>query len=265
MSSLTAMDHGPFDHVSVNATAWDGRHDDQSDLARERWALPEPVWGIFRVPERELRLVPDDLSGQVVLELGCGTAYVSAWLARRGAQPVGLDPSAGQLGIARRMQDEYGLRFPLIRASGEQVPLGAGTVDMVISEYGAAIWADPYFWIPEAARLLRPGGQILFLGNSSLLVLCVPEQGDLAATDRLLRPYFDMHRFEWPGEPTTDFHLGHGDWIRLLRDNRFEIEDLIELRPPDGAPSPVPFVDAEWAARWPCEEVWRARKYGGSP
>ena len=149
---------------------------------------------------------------------------------------MGLDPSAGQLGIARRMQDEYGLRFPLIRASGEQVPLGAGTVDMVISEYGAAIWADPHFWIPEAARLLRPGGQILFLGNSSLLMLCVPEQGDLAATERLLRPYFDMHRFEWPGEPTTDFHLGQ-----------------------------FPFVDAEWAARWPCEEVWRARKYGGSP
>jgi hypothetical protein len=69
-----------------------------------------------------------------------------------------------------------------------------------------------------------------------------------------------MHRFEWPEEDSVEFHLGYGDWIRLLRANGFEIEDLIELRPGDDAVTRYPFVEIEWARRWPCEEVWKARK-----
>jgi hypothetical protein len=42
------------------------------------------TWGIFGVPESDLRALPDDLAGRDVIELGCGTAYVSAGLARRG-------------------------------------------------------------------------------------------------------------------------------------------------------------------------------------
>ncbi|WP_216843803.1 methyltransferase domain-containing protein [Phytoactinopolyspora alkaliphila] len=42
-------------------------------------------------------MLPPTLQGKDVIELGCGTAYVSAWMARRGARPVGLDNSAEQL------------------------------------------------------------------------------------------------------------------------------------------------------------------------
>jgi len=249
-----------LDHVRVNAEAWEARRDDQLQLARRQWAADEPNWGIFGIRESEAGILPPQLDGTRTVELGCGTAYVSAWLARRGALPVGVDPTAGQLRIARQFQDEFALCFPLVCAAGEQVPLRDESFDLVISEYGAAIWADPYHWIPEAARLLHPGGELLFLGNSTLLMLCAPDEDDVPATDRLLRPHFGMHRFEWPGDPTVEFHLGHGDWIRLLRANQFEIEDLIELRPPAGASADYSFVDAEWARRWPSEEVWRARR-----
>lgn len=251
----------PLGYVRTNALAWEARGEEQLKLARRQWAATEPNWGTFAIPESQARILPARLEGERVLELGCGTAYVSAWLAREGASPVAVDPSAGQLAIARLMQDEAGLRFPLVRAAGEQVPLGNGMFDLVVSEYGAAIWADPYQWIPEAARLLRPGGELVFLGNSTLMMLCAPDDDDDAvATGRLVRPQFGMHRFEWPGDPTVEFHLSHGDWVRLLRANRFEIEDLIELRPPAGAVSEYPFVNAEWANRWPSEEVWRARR-----
>lgn len=173
---------------------------------------------------------------------------------------MGVDPTPGQLRIAREFQDEYALRFPLLRAAAEQVPLRDASFDLVISEYGAAIWADPYRWIPEAARLLRPGGDLVFLGNSTLLMLCVPNEEGLAATDRLVRPQFGMHRLVWPGDPTVEFHLGHGDWIRLLRANHFEILDLVELQPPLGARSDYPFVTEAWAQQWPCEEAWKARR-----
>jgi len=163
------------------------------------------------------------------------------------------------LQIARQFQDEFRLWFPLVRAVGEQVPLRDGTFDLVISEYGAAIWADPYRWIPEAARLLRVGGELVFLGDSMLMMLCAPDEDGVAATDRLLRPQFGMYRFEWPTDATVEFHLGHGDWIRLLRANRFDVEDLLELRPRASSTTDYPFVNSEWARKWPSEEVWRAR------
>jgi hypothetical protein len=47
---------------------------------------------------------------------------VSAWLARRGTRPVGLDNSAAQLTTARQFQDRFGLRFPIVLASVENAP-----------------------------------------------------------------------------------------------------------------------------------------------
>jgi SAM-dependent methyltransferase len=259
-STFRAVTGDSLDHVRANAEVWQARTEDQMELARRQWSAVEPSWGIFSIPESSVGLLPPDLDGADAVELGCGTAYVSAWLARRGSRPVGVDPTPGQLVIARRFQDEFDLHFPLLRAAGEQVPLQSGRFDLVISEYGAAIWADPYHWIREAARLLRPGGQLVFLGNSTLLMLCAPDEEDVAATDRLLRDQFGMHRFEWPDDPSVEFHLSHGDWIRLLRANGFEIEDLLELRPAPGTTTSYGFVTVDWARRWPCEEAWRARR-----
>ena len=153
------------------------------------------------------------------------------------------------------------MRFPLIQGNAEQVPLKNGLFDLAISEYGASIWCDPYRWIPEAARLLRPGGKLIFLLNGTLLMLTVPEtEAEGAATDRLIRDYFGMHRFEWPDTSEVDFHLGYGDMIRLLRANGFEVEDLIEVRPPADSTTRYPFATLEWSRRWPCEEIWKARK-----
>ena len=246
-------------HVAGTVGAWEARGDDQRAEARRAWGA-EPTWGIFRIPESEVALFPEHVEGMDVVELGCGTAYVSAWLARRGARPVGIDPTPGQLAIAREAQAEFGLSFPLVQAAAEEVPFRDGSFDLAISEYGAAIWADPYRWIPEAARLLRPGGELVFLGNSTLIMLCAPDEDGVPATDRLVRPQRSMHRFEWPDDPAVEFHLSPGEWIRILRANGFEIEDLIELHAPEGAAANYAFVTAEWATRWPCEEVWRARR-----
>ena len=212
------------------------------------------------MPEAEVGFLPADVRGAKAVELGCGTGYISAWLARAGAEPVGVDPSANQLVIAASMQKRTGIRFPLVRAAGEKVPLRSETFDLAVSEYGAAIWADPYLWIPEAARLLKPGGELVFLRNSTLMMLCSPDAEDEAATNELVRPQFGMYRVNWSGDPTTEFHLGHGDWIRLFRQSGFTVEDLIEIRPQEGASSDYAFVTVEWARQWPCEEVWRLRR-----
>lgn len=251
------------EHVRRNRELWDDWAKTYVASGERRWAQDTPTWGIWSVPESQARMLPDGLAGKDAIELGCGTAYVSAWLARRGARVVGIDNSEAQLATARRLQRQYGLDFPLLHGNAEAVPYPNASFDFAISEYGACLWADPQRWVPEAARLLRPGGRLVFLVNSFVLMLCMPPEDDVAATDRLLRPAFGMYRVEWPGDSGVEFHLSHGDWIRLLRRSGFEVDDLVELRPSENATTRYPFVTLEWARQWPCEEVWKVRKVSG--
>jgi SAM-dependent methyltransferase len=253
------------DHIHRNRAAWNTWAAKYAEPGRRNWAAAEPSWGIWSIPESEAHLLPD-VAGLDTIELGCGTGYVSAWLARRGARPVGIDVSENQLATARELQDEHDLHFPLIQCSAEAVPLAAATFDLAISEYGAAIWCDPYRWIPEAARLIRTGGRLIFLGNGALLTLTMTDSdAEGPAGTELRRDYFGMRRFEWFDDESVEFHLNHGDWIRLLRGSGFEVEDLIELRPSPDATTRYPHVTLEWARRWPSEEVWVARRLDRLP
>ncbi|MFN8592962.1 MAG: class I SAM-dependent methyltransferase [Thermomicrobiales bacterium] len=201
------------------------------------------------------------MTGLDIAELGCGTAYFSAWLARRGARPVALDASPVQLETARIMQERTGISFPLELGNAEQTPFADATFDLVLSEYGASIWCDPYRWIPEASRILRPGGQLIFLVNGVILSICTPPDAgpDDPATHQLERDYFGLHRLDW-NDGSTTFNLGYGEWIRVLRANGFDIEDLVEIQAPAGVSGKFPVVTNEWAMRWPSEEIWKARK-----
>jgi len=250
------------EHVRRNAALWNEQAREYATYGEQAWARDEPVWGVWNVPESELGLLPSSLAGQDAIELGCGTAYVSAWLARRGARVVGIDVSEAQLATARRLQQEHGLPFPLLHGSAESVPYTDASFDFAISEYGACLWADPRRWVPEAARLLRPGGRLVFLTNAFLHTLCLPAEGEVPAGDRLLRPAFEMFRVEWPDTTGVEFHLSHGDWVRTLRGAGFEIEDLIDVRPSATSSGRWPYATLEWARQWPCEEVWKARKRG---
>jgi SAM-dependent methyltransferase len=248
------------EHVRRNRAFWDDIAKKFVEAGEEGWARETPTWGVWNLPESEVHMFPEIVKGKDVIELGCGTAYVSAWLARLGARVVGIDNSTEQLATARRLQRQHGLDFLLVHGNAESIPYPDASFDFAISEYGACLWADPRRWVPEIGRLLRPGGQLSFLTNSPLMVLCMPEEDGVPATDRLLRPAFGLYRLEWPTDPGVEFHPSHGEWLRLLRQSGFEVEDLIELRPPAEATTRWRSVTLEWARQWPCEEVWKARK-----
>ena len=146
------------------------------------------------------------------------------------------------------------------QADAEQVPLASGSFDLVVSEHGVAAWCDPQRWLPEAARLLRPGGRLVFLTNSSLSTLCVPAEGGVAG-DRLLRGQREARRVQWPGGG-IEFHPSHGDWLRLLRASGFVVDAMHEVYAPADAAEHrfYEIASPEWAARWPVEELWVATR-----
>jgi SAM-dependent methyltransferase len=245
------------DHVRENKASWEVEAANYVESAKRNWATDEISWGIFGVPESEVGALPD-VDGMDVVELGCGTAYFSAWLARRGARPTGVDVTENQLATARAMQAEHGLEFPLIQASAEDVPLPDDCADLVISEYGASLWCEPEGWIAEAARLLRRGGHLVFLTNSLLIALTAPSSGP--NSDRLVRAQREISQLRFDDDEGVSFHLSHGDWIALLLRHGFAIGGLHELYAPDGAdPSRCDWLPVEWAQRWAFEEIWTAR------
>ena len=253
------------DHLARNRREWNRWAPDWVERGRRSWSQAEITWGSLEVVESDLGLL-GDVAGKRVLELGCGTAYFSSWLARRGATVLGLDLSEHQLESALLLQREFKVSFPLIQANAEQVPIIDGTFDLVLSEYGASIWADPYRWVPEAFRMLRPGGELVFLVGGTFRYLCDTDEELATVGDRLLRPYFGMHRAEWKGDDSVDFHLPYGEWIRLLRSTGFEVEGLVELQaPPHLTPDPRYGFTPDWARQWPAEEIWKARKRASSP
>lgn len=242
----------------ANRRWWDGEADNyqaqHGSFLRDvgfRWC-PEGL------DEASARLL-GEVRGHRVLELGCGAAQWSVALAKTGAKVLGLDNSERQLEHARRAMEGAGVEFPLLHASAEDVPLPDESLDVVFADHGANRFSDPHLYVPEVARLLRRGGLFAFSGGTPFEWLGWNPETD-TWDERLHRDYFDIRRWETP-EGSVEFELPYGQWIRLFRASGFVVEELREIRPPDGATSTYRTAEeTEWARHWPMEQIWKVRK-----
>ena len=249
------------DYVLANREHWNQQAEEWVEAGERAWSA-QPNWGIWSIAETEMSLFPADMSGMRAIELGCGTAYICGWMARRGASCVGIDNSERQLATARRLAAEHGVELELIHGNAEKIPFPEESFDFAISEYGVAIWADPYVWVPETWRVLKPGAELSMLGNHPLVVLTQPRDQDVPATRELLFPYFGMHRIDWDtgDQSGTEFHLPISEWMRLFDQVGFEVVAYHEIQNPDPSGGSFEHVTAEWAHHYPSEQVWRVKK-----
>jgi SAM-dependent methyltransferase len=136
-------------------------------------------------------------------------------------------------------------------------PLADASFDVVFCDYGAMTFLPPERSVPEATRLLRPGGLFAFATTHPLLWCCWPHGAEEVGTE-LVRDYFSILSEEEEG--IVDFNVPIGEWVRIFRASGLTIEAMIELRPPLGATTSFGGRPLEWARRWPAELLWKVRK-----
>lgn len=246
-------------YLSRNQSSWDAYSKEYQTRHQTQLPTDDPTWGVWGIPESQLDILGlADIKDKDVLEFGCGGAQWSIALARRGARMTGIDLSSSQIEFARQLIAQSGASVKLIHGNAEEVPLPDGSFDIVFCDHGAMTFADPYRTVPEAARLLRPGGLFAWNSATPLLYTCCNEKEDL--TEQLHRDYFTLHAIPEP-EGGVSFQIPYGAWVKLFRQSGFQIEDLIELQPPADAKTTYEgYAPLSWARRWPAEQIWRLRK-----
>ena len=249
------------DDVRTNLRSWEADSDSyQQEHAQQlnRWDFFG--WGTWDVPEEEIHAL-GDVSGLRALELGCGAAQEGIKVSRRGATVVGIDFSENQLRHAMENIAATDTRMPLVRGSAEELPFSDASFDLVFCDHGATSFTDPHLTIPEAARVLRAGGRLVFDISTPVIWMCWPD-GEGPPGKELVRDYFGLGRMDDP-DGSVEWQLTYGDWIRLFRRSGFEVEDLIELRPsPEATTTYTDYASKEWAQAFPSEHIWKVRKLG---
>jgi SAM-dependent methyltransferase len=209
---------------------WDTDADDYQAEHGGFLGLSDFVWCPERLREAEAGLL-GDVRGKRVLEVGCGAAACSRWLARRGAHVVGLDISAGMLRHAADGAERSGITVPLVQASADGMPFEDGAFDVACSAFGAlAFVADSLAVMREVARVLRPDGRWVFAVTHPMRWIFPDDPGPTGLT--AVHSYFDRTPYlevDTTGRATyVEYHRTLGDYVRHLTAAGFRLVDLVE-------------------------------------
>jgi SAM-dependent methyltransferase len=189
--------------------------------------------------ERALLDVAGELSGQRVLELGCGDGNLSLALLERGADLTALDVSTSMVALAESRAERFmpGRPARFLAREAEATGLGDAEFDLVVGKW-LLHHTDLHRVAPELARVLRPGGRGVFMESSALnpalawarrhLVgragiarFGTPDERPLDRDDlRLLAGHFGRVRAGFPAfwlVQMLDRHITQGRWPALTR------------------------------------------------
>jgi SAM-dependent methyltransferase len=225
----------PDESVRASRGWWDTTAADYQDEHGAFLGDADFMWCPERVREAEVHLL-GDVRGRRVLEVGCGAAQCSRWLAAAGADPVGVDLSGGQLAHARRLNRRTGVDVPLVQADAQRLPFADASFDLACSAYGAIPFvADSRAVMREVARVLRPGGRWVFSTTHPIRWCFLDDPGP----DGLVveSSYFDRRAYveqDDAGRATyVEHHRTVGDRIREIVAAGLVVEDLVEPEWPD--------------------------------
>ena len=214
----------------ANRRWWDYDADAYQAAHGEFLGEADFVWCPERLREADAHLL-GDFSGRRVLEVGCGAAMCSRWLATRGAAPVAVDLSGQMLRHARAAAGRTGIEVDLVQADAQHLPFPPGTFDIAFTAFGAVPFvADSASVMREVARVLRAGGRWVFATTHPTRWSFPDDPGPDGLTATM--SYFDRTPYVEvgeDGEPTyVEHHRTQGDRVREITAAGFSLVDLVE-------------------------------------
>ena len=236
---VTRRDAGQPETVRANRAWWDA---EAADYYAEHGAFlgdADLTWGPEGLRESEAHLL-GDLAGMRVLEIGCGGAQCSRWVAGQGAAAVvASDVSAGMLDRARRINatvEDVTLRVPLVQCDGAALPFLDQAFDVVFTAYGVVPFvADSGRVMAEAARVLRPGGRFVFSTTHPLRWAMPDDPGEEGL--RVTQSYFDRTAYVEEDASGTATYVEHhrtlGDRVREIVAAGLRLVDIVEPEWPE--------------------------------
>lgn len=191
----------------------------------------------LRESDAELLGPTEALAGQRILEVGCGSAPCSRWLAAQHARPVAFDVSAGMLRHAMLDAHRTGIGVPLVQADVVQLPFAAAAFDAAFSAFGGIPFvADSAGAMREVFRVLKPGARWVFSVTHPMRWIFADVPGPAGMT--AIQSYFDRSPYvevDGDGVPAyVEHHRTMGDRIRELVGAGFVIDDVVEPAWPEG-------------------------------
>ncbi|HZM81593.1 MAG TPA: class I SAM-dependent methyltransferase [Candidatus Limnocylindrales bacterium] len=226
----------PEENVKASRAWWDGDADNYHNEHGDFLGLVDLVWCPEGLREADVHLL-GDVRAKRILELGCGAAAASRWLATRGADVIGLDISAGMLKHAVDQNQASGVPIKLVQADASALPFRDGSFDIVFTAFGAVPFVeDSALVMREVYRVLRPSGRWVFSITHPMrwVFLDDPTENGLVA----VHSYFDRRSYvehdETGAATYIEQHRTLGDRIRELVAAGFRLVDLIEPEWPEG-------------------------------
>nr|NLD40436.1 class I SAM-dependent methyltransferase [Actinomycetales bacterium] len=185
---------GPADDFArANARFWTGYTEEY--LAEHGGTLGEEqlLWCPEGLTE-DLAGLLGKVDGRDVLEVGCGAAQGSRWIAAHGGNATGIDISPGMLAAGRAAVEQAGLAVTLLEADARRLPFEDASFDTAFTAFGAIPFVpDPERIFLEVARVLRPGGRWVF--STSHPMRWVFADDPAPSHLRVVRPYFDREPY----------------------------------------------------------------------
>jgi SAM-dependent methyltransferase len=222
----------------ANRTWWDAEADAYHVEHGEFLGMADFVWCPERLREADAHLL-GEIRGRRILEVGCGSAMCSRWLAAQGAAPVAFDLSGGMLRHARGGARATGVEVPLVQADATHLPFRAAAFDVAFTAFGAVPFvADSAAVMREVARVLRSGGRWVFATTHPTRWSFPDDPGPAGLTATM--PYWDDTPYvEYAADGTpayVEHHRTLGQRVREIAAAGFRLVDLVEPEWPAGHP-----------------------------